>query len=132
MANNETSNELFRVGNKAITQNGLYSLIGPSTNRAMAVAYDPDTNKSTWVSPTGDNFTSDDGELMAIVIGSSLLEDRFDTPKPYLHFKGGKIEFDLEYKPTAEQIAILQNWEEKLENAGIGGRVPEFTLKDLK
>ena len=125
MANNETSKELFRVGNRTIMQNGLYSLMGPSALRVMAVAYDPDTNKSTWVSPGGD-------DLLAIVIDSSLLEDRFDTSKPYLHFKGGRIEFDLEYKPTAEQIAILQNWEEKLENAGIGGRVPEFTLKDLK
>ena len=125
MANNETSKELFRVGNRAIMQNGLYSIMGPSANRFMAVDYDPDTNKSTWVSPGMD-------DLLAIVIDSSLLEDRFDTSKPYLHFKGGRIEFDLEYKPTAEQIAILQNWEEKLESAEIGGRVPEFTQKDLE
>lgn len=117
---------LFKVGNRNIAENSLYALIGPSNTRSMAVAYNPETNKSTWVEPTSKRFTSNGDGLMAVVIDASLLEDEFDTPKPYLRFKGGEISFDHDYRPTSEQIEILRNWYSELERAGIGGVAPEI------
>jgi len=123
---------LFRVGDRDIIENGLYSLVGPSINRFMAASYDSETNKSTWVSPTGSTFTAGGSGLMATVIDSDLLEDAFDTPKPYIHFKGGRIEFDFNYRPTPDQIQILQNWYEELHKAGIGSPISEFTREDAR
>lgn len=126
MSEEKTSGEiLFRVGDRNIVRNSLYALIGPSNTRQMVVAYDPQTNKSTWVEPTGKEFWADGTGLMAIIYENKDFEDAFDTPKPYLRFRGGRIDFDWGYKPTPEQIEKLVNWYKELHTAGIGGYASE-------
>tara|TARA_Y100000310_G_C20633582_1_gene789981 strand:+ start:124 stop:528 length:405 start_codon:yes stop_codon:yes gene_type:complete len=116
---------LFKVGDREIRRNSLYAIIGPSNTRQMAVEYDPETNKSTWVEPLRKTFTSGGDGLMAVVVNASLFEDSFDTSEPYLGFKGGFIEFDKGYRPTPEQIEKLINWYAELEKADISGLAPE-------
>ena len=96
MAEAESREVLFRVGNRDIVKNGLYAILGPGTSRKMATHYDPNTNKSTWVSPKSNTFYASGGGLMAVVIDASLFEDAFSTPRPIIHFKGGPIEFDFQ------------------------------------
>lgn len=124
---------LFRVGNREIMRNGLYVITGPGApNREMAVAYDAKTNKSTWVTPVHNTFYRDGEGLMATVLSVDLLRDAFTTPKPYVHFLGGNIDFDHNYKPTAEQWEILTHWYERLNEAGIGGAAPDLGLEDIR
>jgi hypothetical protein len=114
---------LFNVGDRNILQDGLYSIIGPSNHRAIAVRYGPERNLSTWLSPSA-------GRLMALVLNCALLQDRFVTEKPMIYFGGGPIAFDFDYTPTPNQSTILQNWEDELEKAGIGGpKIDPFDLR---
>ena len=124
---------LFKVGNREIVRNGLYTIIGPGVpSREMVVAYDPETNNSTWVQPNARIFYSDGSGLMATVINVNLFEDAFNTPKPYLRFAGGQIEFNREYRPTPEHWNILSHWQEELDKAGIGGFAPDLTNKEVR
>ena len=133
MASANPREVLFRVGTREIVRNGLYVIAGPGApDRDMAVSYDLNTNESTWVHPTGERFYADGRGLMATVINIDLFEDAFDTPKPYLRFKGGEISFDDSYRPTQEHIRILQNWHAELHNAGIGGMAPDLTIDKIK
>src|SRR3989344_3265752 len=131
MEEKDTEEKLFRIGGKNFTTNSLYALIGPSNTRQMVVAYDLETDRSTWVEPTGKTFYADGRGLLAIIYENKDFEDAFDTPKHFLRYNGGGIDFDRNYKPTQEQITLLVNWYLELERAGINGMGFEtLPLKD--
>ena len=121
----EPGEALFRVGDREILMNGLYThycLVGPTWNKHIAIGYDPGNDCSKWLSPGVRG-------IMALITPNRALADVFKIDKPFIGFAGGSIGFDLHYRPTPEQERILENWDEEFERAGMGGpQVPQEVI----
>ena len=119
----ENLESLFEVDGRSIVKNSIHP-VGPTValTRMIVVAYDPETERSTWLAPLSDQ-PQNDSKVMRTEMYTPNFRNRIAaSDKHFLEYSGqiwpGTIPVsDL----TPEQRAIFEDWDGECEKAGYGG-----------